>query len=54
MLTMLPHHDSTTTPGTWRNMLEVFKAFYPSAAAELDLFAQFMERSSCERPCGRS
>ena len=41
---MSPLLDSTTTPIAWRNMLEVFKAFYPSAAAELDLFAQFMER----------
>ena len=44
VLTMLPHHDSTTTPVTWRNMLEVFKAFYPGAAADLDWYAQFMER----------
>ena len=44
VLTMLPHHDSTTTPVTWRNVLEVFKAFYPGAAADLDWYAQFMER----------
>ena len=41
---MSPLVDSTTAPIAWRHMLEVFKAFYPSAAAELDLFAQFMER----------
>ena len=44
VLTMLPHHDSTTTPVTRRNILEVFKAFYPGAAADLDWYAQFMER----------
>ena len=41
---MSPHLDSTTTPVAWRNMLEVFKAFYPHAAPDLDWFAQLMER----------
>jgi hypothetical protein len=49
VLTMLPHHGSTTTPVAWRNMLEVFKAFYPGAAADLDWYAQFMERFSRPR-----
>jgi len=44
LLTMSPHLDTTTTPVAWRNMLEVFKVFYPQAVPYLEFFAQFMER----------